>query len=95
MRRLGADFTRLHLRDTLNTFTDYTPGLTDDPNQPRWTWTPTCHLSLSGGYVIQIRKQGDGSLRWDQVSDQITSTYLPPGYGPITSFGDCNNWVAG
>ena len=95
MRQLGTDFTRLHLRDVLNTFTDYVPGLTDDPNQPRWTWRPDCHLSLSGGYVIQIHKQPDGSLRWDQISDQITATPLPPGYGPIAEFGNCHNWVPG
>ena len=95
MRQLGTDFTRAHLRDVINTFTDYLPGLSDDPNQPRWTWRPDCHLSLSGGYVIQIHKQPDGSLRWDQISDQITSTPLPPGYGPIAEFGNCHNWVPG
>ena len=95
MRKLGTDFTRVHLRDTLNTFHGYQPGLTTDPNQPTWTWTPQCHLSLSGGYVIQIHKQGDGSLRWDQVSDQITTTPLPPGYAPLEQFGGCTRWTPG
>jgi ABC-type branched-subunit amino acid transport system substrate-binding protein len=95
MRQLGTDFTRVHLRDVLNTFTDYTPGLTSDPNQPRWTWTPQCHVALSGGYVIQVRKQGDGSLRWDQVSDQITATPLPPGIAKPDTFSGCTKFVPG
>jgi branched-chain amino acid transport system substrate-binding protein len=95
MRQLGTDFTRAHLRDVLNTFRDYVPGLTDDPNQPRWTWTPECHVALSGGYVIQIHKEGDGSLRWDQISDQITATPLPPGIPKPPQFGSCTGFVPG
>lgn len=78
LEALGEDLTRENLRSVLNTFTDWRPGLTDDANQPSWTWTPTCHTALQGGYPIEIRKV-DGEYRWEQLGGQLTTTPLPPG----------------
>src|SRR5581483_5070480 len=79
MRLLGDNFTRAHLRDVMNTFKDWRPGLTNSDNQPKWTWTKECHVALQGGYLIQIRKQPNGSLRWDQITPQGRGVPLPPG----------------
>jgi ABC-type branched-subunit amino acid transport system substrate-binding protein len=87
---MGDDITRQGVRDVVNTFTDWTPKLTTAANQPSWTWRPNCHAALKGGYVIQIRKQGDGSLRWDQVTPAFTSTPLPPGVEPPAEFAGCD-----
>jgi len=89
--KLGDNITRVRLRDVLNTFTDWRPGLTNDANQPSWTWTPRCHVALNGGYVIQIKKNPkDGSLRWEQITPQFTSTPLPPGQNPPKEYANCN-----
>jgi ABC-type branched-subunit amino acid transport system substrate-binding protein len=91
--KLGDNITRVRLRDTLNTFTDWTPGLTTDANQPRWTFRPNCHVALSGAYVIQIQKGGDGKLKWTQIypgpKSQYTSVPLPPGKSPPPEFAAC------
>lgn len=89
LERLGEDLTRENLRNVLNTFTDWRPGLTDHPNQPSWTWTPSCHVALHGGYVIEIQQQG-GRYRWAQISDQLTSTPLPPGKAPPADLAACD-----
>jgi ABC-type branched-subunit amino acid transport system substrate-binding protein len=87
--QLGDDMTRTHLQQILNTFTDWRPGLTSDPNQPTWTWTSSCHTALEGGYVIEIQNQG-GKYRWQQITDQLTSTPLPPGKGVPANFASCD-----
>ena len=91
--KLGDNITRNRLRDTLNTFTNWRPGLTDDPNQPSWTFRPNCHLGLTGGYVIQIQKGGDGKLKWTQIFPGPNRMYdailLPPGQGPPPEFAAC------
>lgn len=92
---LGDDISRARLRDTLNTFTDWTPGLTTDPNQPRWTWRPNCHAALKGGYVIQIKKQKDGKLKWEQITPQFRSTPLPPGHSVPSDFAGCDIFTNG
>ena len=91
MRKLGDNFTRKHLRDVLDTFTNWRPPLTTSNNQPSWTWTPSCHVAIQGGYLIQIRKQGDGSLRWDQITPQGTGSPLPPGVAAPREFAGCKN----
>jgi branched-chain amino acid transport system substrate-binding protein len=92
MRQLGDQFTRVHLRDVLNTFTDWRPGLTNSTNQPSWTWTPQCHIAIRGGYVIQIHKQPDGSLRWDQITPQGVGSPLPPGQAVPPQFAGCRSY---
>ena len=87
---MGDDITRQGVRDVVNTFTDWTPKLTTAANQPTWTWRPNCHAALKGGYVIQIKKQQDGSLRWDQITPAFTSTPLPPGVEPPAEFSGCD-----
>src|SRR5207247_6623104 len=87
--KLGNDITRARLRDVLNTFVNWTPRLTNDPNQPSWTWTPQCHVALHGGYVIQIQKH-DGKLKWTQITPQFTTTWVPPGQQPPARFGGCD-----
>lgn len=91
--KLGDNITRTRLRDTLNTFTNWQPGLTSDPNQPSWTFRPNCHLGLTGGYVIQIQKGGDGKLKWTQIYPGPNKMYegilLPPGQGPPPEFAAC------
>lgn len=89
MSKLGDNFTRAHLRDILNSYTDWTPGLTTSDNQPRWTWRPDCHYGIRGGYIIQIRKQPDGSLRWDQITPQGKGVPLPPGISPPADLASC------
>lgn len=89
LERLGNDLTRVHLQQILNTFTDWRPGLTSHPNQPTWTWSPTCHTALKGGYVIEVQDKG-GSYRWEQISEQLTSTPLPPGKGVPKGFESCD-----
>jgi len=92
MSKLGDQFTRVHLRDVLNTFKDWTPGLSTDANQPSFTFTPQCHIALSGYYIIQIHKESDGSLRWDQITPMLTKTPLPPGVDPPREFSGCDNF---
>jgi ABC-type branched-subunit amino acid transport system substrate-binding protein len=93
MSQLGDNFTRVHLRDVLNTFTDWTPRLTNDPNQPTFTWRPNCHIGLSGFYEIEIRKQPDGSLRWDQIVPIQRTVPLPPGVDAPPEFAACSTLV--
>jgi ABC-type branched-subunit amino acid transport system substrate-binding protein len=95
MSKLGTTFTRAHLRDVLNTFTNWTPGMTTDPNQPTWTWNPTCHVGLHGGYVIEIQKQPDGSLRWDQITPQFQKVPLPPTEPPPADLASCPMFFPG
>jgi ABC-type branched-subunit amino acid transport system substrate-binding protein len=95
MSKLGNQFTRAHLRDVLNTFTDWRPGMTPSENQPKWTWRPECHVAIHGGYLIQIHKQPNGSLRWDQSTPQGTGAPLPPGIAPPADFAKCNMFVPG
>jgi ABC-type branched-subunit amino acid transport system substrate-binding protein len=95
MDKLGATFTRAHLREVLNTFKAWRPGLTSDANQPDWTWTPTCHVALHGGYVIEVKKQPNGSLRWDQITPQLQTTPLPPGEGPPPDLASCPIFAPG
>jgi len=90
LAQLGDDLTRVHLQQVLNTFTDWRPGLTDHPNQPSWTWTPSCHTALKGGYVIEVQDTGGGHYRWEQITDQLTSTPLPPGKGVPPAFQSCD-----
>jgi len=92
--RLGDNITRQRLRDVLNTFTNWQPGLTTDSNQPTWTWRPTCHTALKGGYVIQIQKH-DGNLKWTQITPQFASTPIPPGQTPPAQYSQCNIFSAG
>ena len=91
--KLGDNITRPRLKDTINTFTDWTPGLTKDPNQPSWTWRQECHVALKGGYVIQIQKV-NGKLKWVQhypgPKQQFSTTPLPPGVSPPPEFSKCN-----
>ena len=69
--------------------------MTNDPNQPSWTWTPTCHLAIRGGYVIEIKKQPDGSLRWDQITPQNQKAPLPPGEPVPSDFAACQYFFPG
>jgi ABC-type branched-subunit amino acid transport system substrate-binding protein len=91
---LGDNITRTRLRDTVNTFTDWYPHLTEDANQPKWTWRANCHLALKGGYVIQVQKV-DGKLKWVQTfpgpKAQYTTNYVPPGQSPPPDFSGCRN----
>lgn len=86
--KLGDNITRARLRDVVNTFTAWQPGLTSDPNQPSWTWRPNCHTALKGGYVIQIQKK-NGKLRWEQITPQLQSTPIPPGSTPPAQYAAC------
>jgi ABC-type branched-subunit amino acid transport system substrate-binding protein len=95
MSKLGTTFTRAHLRDILNGFAGWRPGMTADPNQPSWTWTPTCHVALKGGYVIEIKKQPNGSLRWDQITPQFSKVPLPPGEPPPPDLASCPIFAPG
>lgn len=92
--RLGDNITRERLRDVLNTFTNWQPGLTTDPNQPIWTWRPTCHTALKGGYVIQIQKH-DGGLKWTQITPQFATTPIPPGETPPAQYSQCDIFSRG
>lgn len=87
--KLGDNITRERLRDVLNTFTNWQPGLTSDPNQPKWTWTPTCHTALRGGYAIQIQKKGD-ELKWTQIEGQRQAVPVPPGANPPAIYSGCD-----
>jgi branched-chain amino acid transport system substrate-binding protein len=93
--KLGNDITRARLQAVLNTFTDWQPGLTADPDQPSWTWTPACHAALKGGYIIQIQKHPDGSLAWDQITPEATSTPLPPGIPAPPQWSGCHIFSPG
>ena len=93
MDQLGTQFTRVHLRDVLNTFKDWTPKMTTSANQPRWTWTPDCHFGIEGGYLIQIPLQGE--LKWTQITPQFDSTPLPPGTAPPPDFAKCPRFRQG
>jgi ABC-type branched-subunit amino acid transport system substrate-binding protein len=94
--KLGDHITRVRLRDTLNTFTNWTPGLTTDPNQPSWTFRPNCHIALSGAYVIQIQKHAGNELKWTQIypgpKSQFTEIPLPPGKNPPPEFAGCGGF---
>jgi len=92
--KLGDNITRERLRDVLNTFTNWQPGLTTDANQPTWTWRPTCHTALKGGYVIQIQKN-NGKLKWTQITPQFATTPVPPGETPPAQYSACNIFSAG
>jgi ABC-type branched-subunit amino acid transport system substrate-binding protein len=89
LAQLGDDLTRVHLQQILNTFTDWRPGLTTDPNQPSWTWSPTCHTALKGGYVIEVQSKGR-DYRWEQITPQLTTTPLPPGRSVPPAFASCD-----
>jgi hypothetical protein len=89
LAQLGDDLTRTHLQQVLNTFADWRPGLTDDGNQPTWTWTPACHTALRGGYVIEVQNKG-GDYSWQQITPQLTSTPLPPGKPVPADFASCD-----
>jgi ABC-type branched-subunit amino acid transport system substrate-binding protein len=91
MRKLGDNFTRVHLRDVLDTFEHWRPPLTQSNNQPYWTWNKECHAAIHGGYLIQIHKQPDGSLRWDQITPQGSGVPLPPGQSPPPEFARCKD----
>jgi hypothetical protein len=90
MRLLGDNFTRAHLRDVLDTFKDWRPPLTTSDNQPKWTWNKQCHVAIRGGYLIQIRKQPNGSLRWDQITAQGSGVPLPPNIPVPPEFAGCS-----
>ena len=92
--KLGDNITRARLKDVLNTFTDWRPGLTDDANQPSWTFRPNCHFALRGGYIIQIQKH-DGDLKWTQITPQFTSTPVPPGETPPAQYAQCPVFTKG
>ncbi|MEY2468588.1 MAG: branched-chain amino acid transport system substrate-binding protein [Actinomycetota bacterium] len=92
--KLGDNITRTRLREVLNTFTNWQPGLTTNPNQPTWTWRPTCHTALKGGYVIQIQKH-DNKLKWTQITPQFATTPVPPGSTPPAQYSQCNIFSAG
>jgi ABC-type branched-subunit amino acid transport system substrate-binding protein len=89
MRKLGTQFTRAHLREVLDTFTDWRPSLSASDNQPKWTWSPQCHVAIHGGYLIQIHKLADGSLKWEQITPQGNGAPLPPGVAAPPEFGGC------
>jgi ABC-type branched-subunit amino acid transport system substrate-binding protein len=94
LAQLGNDLTREHLQQILNTFTNWQPGLTNDPNQPTWTWTPQCHTALNGGYVIEVQNKG-GDYSWQQITPQLTKTPLPPGKGVPAAFASCDIFTQG
>ena len=87
--RLGDHITREGLRQTLNSFVDWTPGLTQDPNQPHWTFSAGCHAALKGGYIIEIKRQPDGSDGWSQITPQSLTTPVPPGVAPPAEYAAC------
>ena len=94
LAKLGDNITRERLVEVLNGFKDWRPGLSDDPNQPIWTWSPSCHVALKGGYVIQIQKHDD-KLKWTQITPQLQTTPVPPGQSPPARFGGCNIFEPG
>jgi hypothetical protein len=89
LAQMGDDLTRANLQRVLNGFTDWRPGLTADANQPIWTWTPSCHVALKGGYVIEVQNKG-GEYRWEQITPQLTSTPVPPGKEIPQRFASCD-----
>jgi branched-chain amino acid transport system substrate-binding protein len=91
MRQLGGQFTRTHLRQVLDTFRNWRPPLTASANQPSWSWSPTCHVGIHGGYLIQIHKHPDGTLRWEQITPQGSGTPLPPGIPAPREFAGCKD----
>ncbi len=92
--KLGDNITRARLKEVLNTFTNWQPGLSTDANQPSWTWRPTCHDALRGGYVIQIQKH-DGELKWTQITPQMLTVPVPPGSTPPAQYAQCDIFVKG
>lgn len=88
--KLGDNITRARLKDVLNTFTAWQPGLTTDANQPSWTFRPECHMALRGGYMIQIQKK-NGDLKWTQITPQMTTTPVPPGETVPPQYSRCTN----
>ena len=86
---LGNNITRQGVIDAVNRMRNWQPGLTNDANQPSYTWTPQCHVALHGGYFIQIQKQ-QGKLRWQQITPQFDSLPLPPGVDPPPQYAQCN-----
>lgn len=92
--KLGDNITRARLKDVLNTFTNWRPGLSNDPNQPSWTWRPNCHMALRGGYIIQVKKN-QGELKWTQITPQFTSTPVPPGQTPPAIYSQCDIFSKG
>lgn len=91
LETLGDDITRERLSAALNSFTDWRPDVTSDPNQPLWTWRPECHVALLGGYVIQIQKNDDDELRWEQITPQTSTFYLPPGQTLPRQYAGCSS----
>ncbi len=89
LAQLGDDMTREHLQQILNSFTNWQPGLTTDPNQPTWTWSPSCHTALKGGYVIEVQGRGR-DYSWQQITPQLTTTPLPPGRSVPPAFASCD-----
>lgn len=89
LAKLGDNITRARLADVLNHTTNWRPGLSNDANQPTWSWSPSCHVALKGGYVIQIQKH-EGNLKWTQITPQLLSTPVPPGQNPPARFGGCS-----
>lgn len=92
--KLGDNITRARLKDVLNTFTDWRPGLTTHANQPSWTWRPNCHMALRGGYMIQVQKH-DGELKWTQITPQFGATPVPPGSTPPAIYSQCDIFTKG
>jgi hypothetical protein len=92
--KLGDNITRARLKEVLNTFTNWQPGLTTDANQPSWTWRPTCHDALRGGYVIQVQKH-DGELKWTQITPQMLTVPVPPGATPPAQYAQCDIFTKG
>ncbi len=86
---LGDNITRAGLADAINHLQNWRPDLTDDPNQPTWTWTPECHVALRGGYVIQIQEDDQGDLRWTQITPQADHFTIPPGQTLPERYAGC------
>jgi branched-chain amino acid transport system substrate-binding protein len=66
IQKLGNDITRQRLRDTLNTFTDWTPPfLNPNVSQARYTFRPNCHTGLGSFYYIQVEKNPNNSSDYE------------------------------
>ena len=90
--RLGNDLSREGVRDVLNTLRDWRTGLEVGDDQPSWTWTPGCHVSLHGTYFIQIKKV-DGELRWEKITKGYKFHPLPPGFSTPPEYAGCDRVV--